>query len=160
MSKRDDALAVALKEVGVKESPAGSNWGPRVSEYLKSAGLTVPAPWCLAFVHWCFAQVGVDLAGHGLVQAFDDWAKANGDLVDRPLEGDIICYDWNNDHWDDHTGIIVKVLALRWKGKAFAGWVKTVEGNTAVGNDSNGGEVMIRYRWIVGFGAKYARVKG
>lgn len=157
LSKREQALRIALKEVGVKEHPPGSNWGPRVSQYIKSTGYNFPLPWCLAFVHWCYEKVGVELGGKALVQAFDNWAKDNGYLVSRPRRGDIVCYDFDNNNWDDHVGIVAKVLALRWSpsGK-FVGWVKTVEGNTASGNDANGGQVQIRYRWIKS--ARFARI--
>lgn len=155
------ALATALAEVGTKEVPSGSNWGPRVSQYLKSVGISFPAAWCLAFVHWCYHRNGYELAGYGLVQSFVNWATKNGAIVARPFKGDIVCYDWNSDRWHDHVGIVVKVLALRWRGKAFAGWVKTVEGNTspdARGSQSNGDGVYIRYRWVKS--CKFARVKG
>lgn len=156
------ALERAKKEVGVKEQPPGSNWGPRVSTYIKSTGYNFPLPWCLAFVHWCYAIEGKELGGRALVQAFDNWAGQNGYLVthpERPLKGDIVCYDWEANNWDDHVGIVDKVLALRYsKDGNFIGWVRTVEGNTAFGNDSNGGQVQIRYRWIKS--AKFARIPG
>jgi hypothetical protein len=148
MAKRHQALEIARKELGVTENPRGSNWGPRVSQYLKSAGILFPAPWCMAFVHWAFERAGVHLSGAASVQRFHDWANKNGYIVKRPFKGDVVCYDWNADNWDDHVGFVDRVLAIRWRGNAFAGWVKTIEGNTAVGNDSNGGKVMVRYRWI------------
>ena len=47
-------------------------------------------------------------------------------------------------NWDggvpDHIGIVEKSLG--------GGQFQTVEGNTAVGNDSNGGEVMRRVRYL------------
>lgn len=155
---RVKALKTALSEQGVKEQPPHSNWGPRVKQYLASVGLDFPAPWCMAFVHWCYAQNGKRLGGYGLVQAFDNWAQLNGYIVVRPRRGDILCYDWEPNNWDDHVGIVVRVLALRWRGGKFKGWVRTIEGNTSPDNDSNGGEVMIRYRWIET--AKFARIPG
>jgi hypothetical protein len=152
------ALDRAKKEIGVTESPPNSNWGPRVSQYIRSTGYDFPLPWCLAFVHWCYDREGFHLGGKALVQAFDNWAYQNGFLVKRPLKGDIVCYDWEGNNWDDHVGIVDKVLALRWRGDKFVGWVRTVEGNTSYGNDSNGGKVMIRYRWINH--AKFARIPG
>lgn len=159
LSIREAALRFAITQLGVTEHPPNSNSGPQVTAYLRSAGITTPAPWCLAFVHYSYlAGAKFSLPGGALVQAFDDWATKVGDIVQRPLRGDLVCYDWNGDHWDDHVGIVVKVLALRWRGKTFSGWVKTIEGNTAVGNDSNGGQVMYRYRWIAS--ARFARVPG
>jgi len=45
----------------------------------------------------------------------------------------------NGDGRFDHTGIFVRWIEV---GKTF----ESIEGNTAVGNDSNGGNVMLRTR--------------
>lgn len=144
------ALNSALLDVGVKEHPPGSNWGARVAQYLRAAGIDFPAPWCAAFVTFHLKKVGfrVSTPGPASVESWVQWASRHGKLVARPYRGDIVCYDWNADNWYDHMGFVVRVLALRWRGSVFVGYVRTVEGNTSVGNDSNGGEVMIRYRWI------------
>jgi len=47
-------------------------------------------------------------------------------------------FDWNKDGRYDHTGLFVK-----WIDKDT---FETIEGNTAIGNDSNGGQVMKRRR--------------
>jgi len=47
-------------------------------------------------------------------------------------------FDWNADGRYDHTGLFVRWI----NEKEF----ETIEGNTAVGNDSNGGNVMKRVR--------------
>lgn len=145
------ALKVAQAKVGIREVPPGSNWGVAVSRILWSVGIHSPAPWCLAFVHYCFELGGKTLGGGGLVQAFQDWAVANGEIVTRPYAGDCVCYDWDSDGWADHVGIVEKVLALRWKGRVFAGWVATVEGNTSsgvLGSQSDGDGVYRRRRWV------------
>jgi lysozyme family protein len=52
-------IEVAAAEVGVRESPIGSNRGPRVDLFIQSVGLDPTEdsfPWCMCFVHWCFAQ--------------------------------------------------------------------------------------------------------
>lgn len=156
------ALERAITQLGVTEHPAGSNDGPEIRKYRASVSPGLPpGPWCMYFVHWCFAP-WVKLGGWGSVQAFTEWVKRTDDLtipVGRPLRGDIVAYDWDGPgNWYDHVGIVEKVLALRWRGKVFAGWVQTVEGNTSVGNDSNGGMVMRRRRWIKK--ATFARVIG
>jgi hypothetical protein len=51
--------------------------------------------------------------------------------------GDVALYDWERDGVVDHFGLIYTVA-----GSAF----RAIEGNTAIGNDSNGGEVMVRSR--------------
>lgn len=139
------ALAVAKRELGVKESPPGSNWGPRVSVYLSNIGLP-PAPWCAAFVEWCLEQVGWN-RGPWRTGYCPDWVQAaeSGMLGMRvlgpdemPAPGDLALYDWQRDRVADHVGIIEEVGGL----SVFT----AIEGNTAVGNDSNGGQVMRRLR--------------
>ena len=150
LPKRVQAMEHALRDVGVTEHPPNSNWGPRVSQYLRAAGINVPAPWCAAFVTYHLRAVGYDVKtpGPASVENWVQWASKHGMIVARPFRGDLVCYDWNADNWYDHIGFVVRVLALRWRGKTFAGLIKTVEGNTSFGNDSNGGKVMIRYRWV------------
>lgn len=50
LAKRQSVLDWFLGEYrkGVKEVPDGSNWGPRVKDYLINCGLG-PNPWCMAF---------------------------------------------------------------------------------------------------------------
>ncbi len=140
------ALAVARRELGVKESPAGSNDGPRVRVFLRNLGLP-PAPWCAAFVEWCLEQVGWE-RGPWRTAYVPDWVAA-GEAGERgmrvlgtdelPRPGDLACYDWPlQDQVADHIGIVESVTGPT--------TFRAVEGNTAVGNDSNGGEVMLRTR--------------
>ena len=56
MATANEILAVARKELGVKESPAGSNR----TKYGAWYGLD-GQPWCMMFVQWVFDQAGVEL---------------------------------------------------------------------------------------------------
>ena len=82
------------------------------------------------------------------VGQFLNWAGGVGDIVTRPFRGDLVCYRWDADNWPDHIGFVERVLALRWKGKAFVGWVSVIEGNTSLTSNDNGGKVMRRRRWV------------
>jgi len=146
---RQRALDVAIKEIGVKEHPPNSNWGPKVRQYLAAAGWSTPAPWCAAFVCWCYRQAGRKLTfpNRASVGFFLAWAQKNGREVKRPMKGDLVCYRWGSDSWPDHIGFVERTRIIRWLGGRFVGYVVTVEGNTAVGNDANGGKVMRRRRW-------------
>ena len=53
MATAKEILAVARKELGYTESPAGSNR----TKYGKWFGLD-GHPWCMMFVQWCFRQAG------------------------------------------------------------------------------------------------------
>lgn len=131
MNIRERALRIAQTQVGVKEDPPGSNWGPKVRRYLAAAGIKVPAPWCAAFVTWCYAQAGKKLTfpNRASVGFFEDWAKKEGFLVTKPQRGDLVVYRWDDDDWPDHIGFIEKVTAIKWNSKEFAGRATTIEGN-------------------------------
>ena len=146
------ALAQAVKYIGVKEHPPGTNKGPQIDVWQKRTNGITGYPWCAAFI-WCmFDDVGKKLhfTGPALVQNWVLWGKAMGHNVLRPLRGDVVCYDWDAGGWADHIGIVEKVLALRWRKDKFVGWIRAIEGNTSAGNDSNGGQVQRRWRWVNG----------
>lgn len=127
-------LEIAEKEVGYKESPAGSN----KTKYGKWYGLDGYA-WCVMFVQWVFAQAGVSLpARTASCTVLRNYAKQAGQWVTSGYQpGDVVIYDWGGDGVPDHCGIVQS---------AGTSTLTAIEGNTAVGNDSNGGEVMVRER--------------
>ena len=149
MALRHDALEVARKFVGTRENPPGSNWGFWVSKFLASAGIKTPAPWCAAFVCYCYKVAGRPLTfpNRASVGYFQQWLEKNGYIVKRPLSGDVVCYNFDSDDWPDHMGIVDRVLAIRWKDGKFIGWIQVIEGNTSLTNQADGGRVMVRRRW-------------
>ena len=132
-------VEIAKKEIGEKETPINSN----NSKYNKWFGLP-NLPWCGMFVSWCYAQAGFPLPKIGFSKGFAGcqtavaYFKKNNQITTEPKEGDIVFYDWNGDGRYDHTGLFVKWIT--------ASTFEAIEGNTAVGNDSNGGTVMRRIR--------------
>ena len=134
MATAKDILAVARKELGVKESPAGSNR----TKYGTWYGLD-GQPWCMMFIQWVFAQAGVELpVKTASCGTFMRAAQAAGRWVTSNYQpGDVVIYDFPGGGVTDHCGIVVTPLTTG---------VRTIEGNTGVGNDSNGGEVMERSR--------------
>lgn len=151
MTTREAALRAAVGEIGVTEHPAGTNSGPRVNQYLASAGIGPGYPWCMAFVNWCYRQAGTDIEHphEASVGFFEDWARTNGYLVEKPARGDIVCYRFDADNWPDHVGIIEEAGPTR---------LVTIEGNTAIGDDANGGKVMRRTRSYTR--TRFARIPG
>jgi len=157
---RERALEVALAEAaaGVHEI-GGNNRGPMVAAFLRSCGIEVPAAWCMAFVHWCYLRVGLVLGGGASVGNFQAWGAANGDVVTRPLRGDVGSWDYTGDHWADHVFIVERVLSLGpW------GWLlSTVEGNTSsgvAGSQADGDGVYRRTRRIPRGQLVFARIPG
>ena len=71
--------------------------------------------------------------------AFWNHAKKLGMTVKKGSQkpGDLVLYDFNGNGTPDHIGIVVQVLKNS---------IKAVEGNTGIGNDTNGGEVLVRER--------------
>lgn len=143
-SIREQAYELAKGKIGVKESPVNSN----KVEFSEWFGIVTP--WCMEFVSWAFATAGSkDIFAPGqrwdYVPAFLNDAKAGKfglKIVRDPIRGDLVCYDWPGESpgIPDHVGIFEA-----WVNQA-AGTFTAIEGNTLVGNDSNGGEVMRRSR--------------
>lgn len=136
-------LDIARAELGTKESPAGSNKVKYNTEYYGREvydglwGTTFP--WCAVFVWWCCKKAGVQLpiktASCGTLMAS---AKTHQMWVTSGFKpGDIVIYDFPKGADTDHCGIVET---------AGGASVVSIEGNTAIGNDSNGGEVMRRTR--------------
>ena len=140
-------LNVARGELGVTESPAGSN---RVKYNTAYYGREVSGnayPWCCAFLWWVFRQAGAsDLFFGGNQTAYCptllDFHKKQRVTDYQP--GDIIFFNFNGRGNAAHVG-----LCELWDGKR----ITTIDGNTGSGNEANGGAVMRRTRdkkYIVG----------
>lgn len=140
---RVKALIEARKDVGMKESPAGSNICP-ISKWYRMTG-----PWCAMAVTYWYVQAGSKGFQRGSRWAYCPYilqAAIRGDhglaITRNPKQGDIVLFDWDNDRIADHVGI------LRSDGVDSNGNFKTIEGNTSQSSNSNGGEVMNRDRNI------------
>lgn len=164
---RHAALSRAETFAGkVTENPPGSNRGPLIDKWNMDAIGQVAVYWCASFVHGMFKLAGFFLPGGASVWAIKEAGRKSGWIVKRPRKGDIACFELHGAFaYDDHVGIVRRVLALRWSGDTFTGWVETVEGNTSAQNDpsgsqSNGGGVFVRRRWIRNTPAVFVRVPG
>lgn len=135
----NEIVRVAEKEIGTIEKPQNSN----KTKYGKWFGFDGVA-WCGMFVSWCYATAGFPLPKIGFTKGFAGcqtavaYFKKMNQITTKPVAGDIVFFDWNKDGRYDHTGIFVNWL----NDSEF----ETIEGNTAIGNDSNGGQVMRRKR--------------
>ena len=127
-----DVLNIACGQLGVTESPAGSNR----TKYGKWMGLD-GQPWCMSFVQWCFHQAGTPLPHKtGSCSALLNWYQKNRPdcVVKDPQPGDIAIFTFG------HTGIVEKALP---------GSGMCIEGNTSPGqsgSQDNGGGVYRRQR--------------
>lgn len=127
-----DVLNIACGQLGVTESPAGSNR----TKYGKWMGLD-GQPWCMSFVQWCFHQAGTPLPHKtGSCSALLNWYQKNRPecVVKDPRPRDIAIFTFG------HTGIVERALP---------GSVMCIEGNTSPGqsgSQDNGGGVYRRQR--------------
>lgn len=147
------SLVVAATQVGVMEQPPGSNRGPQVDEYLKSVGLHPESdsyPWCAAFVYWTFqkaaAQLGRENPCIRTAGVLDHWNRAGRAGITRILPAHVA---------DDFSLLkpgLIFVISME-RGKGHMGIVEdfrndrlvTIEGNTNLPGDRDGGGVFRRH---------------
>ena len=137
----------ARAQIGTIESPAYSNWGPEIGEWIKYTGYSGPVYWCGCFV--CYAVVKIGGAnipqrirlGYHLNIVADAKAGANGlhaVSVADAQPGDIVAFDFQ------HIALVVE----KYDG---SGYLSTIDGNTSAtdaGSQSNGGGVFPKRRAI------------
>lgn len=134
-------VKTAQKELGVTENPPNSNQ----TKYGTWFGFNGVA-WCGIFCSWVYATAGRNLEGYGYSKGFAGCqtlyveALKRKEITTDPKPGDLVLFDWNEDKRFDHVGIFVK-----WVDE-IKGIFETIEGNTSINNDSNGGNVMTRRR--------------
>jgi len=137
-------LEKAISYLGVKESPPNSNNTIFGSWY----GVNYQ-PWCAIFVTYCDQLGGKPCKSfvRGSRYAYVPYVVSDArnkqnwlSVPDTPKPGDLVCFDWARDGTFDHIGIFEA-----WAGSSPSAFT-SIEGNTSVGNDSDGGEVMRRSR--------------
>lgn len=133
----DAVLDLAAGEVSrrVREVPKNSNSGPRVNEYLSSAGLGPGNAWGCAFVYWCFREASRTRRRPNpmpkTARSSNHWqlaAEVGGGRVERSTAvnnpgairpGMVFIMDWGEGV--GHTGFVEEVEG---------GLITTIEGNT------------------------------
>ena len=138
MNGRNVAL-LAATQVGISENPPSSNNVRYNTWYYGREVSGSSYPWCMVFVQWVYAQLGVALpqrtASCGALmraaQMSGQWVTADY----RP--GDVVIYDFPGGAATDHCGIVESVTDSG---------VVAIEGNTGSGSDADGGQVQRRSR--------------
>ena len=130
----EKVIQIARGEIGYKESPAGSN----KTKYGAWYGMN-GQPWCMMFVQWCFAHAGNPLPYKtASCSALMRWAVEKGRWVTSDYKpGDVLLFDFGHDGDPDHVGIF---------DHYEAGKLVSIEGNTSITSNDNGGAVMERSR--------------
>lgn len=141
-------ISTARAELGVTESPAGSN---RVKYWDLFGPEWQGQPWCCAFLAWVFSTAGERMAffGGGRTASCSvllRWYREQGLTV--PVEkvqvGDIVLLNFHGGKDPEHCGLVVE------KGKLAGTW-HTIEGNTSPGlegSQDNGGCVALKLRSV------------
>ena len=146
--KASELIAIARAEIGTVESPYGSNNVKYNTEYYGQEvydGLWGTAfPWCCSFVWWCFRKAGASELFYGGDRTAGcttlmEYHKRAGNFITSDYRpGDLALFTWSNDpSTAEHIGIIETVTPSG---------VITIEGNTSVTSNDNGGKVMARER--------------
>jgi hypothetical protein len=143
MATPEDVLKIARSYIGVKEYPAHSN-KTMFGDWYGWNGVA----WCAIFVSYCFYRAKMSLAairppntkGFAYCPYGVEYFKKKEKLDQTPQVGDIVFFDWDKDAVANHVGIVEKVLS--------PSKVVCIEGNTSYTDNSNGGEVMRRTRYL------------
>lgn len=115
MSPGELALAEYVRQLGVSESPLGSNRTPFGVWYGTNG-----VPWCAILASYCFHTAGVELCagyaytgckpgkGCAWVPSILHWLRERGWFIEKtetPRPGDLVMYDWDGGI-ADHIGIV------------------------------------------------------
>lgn len=151
MSLQAVTLGVAICEADHKVVEEGTNWGPRVREYLRNCDppINVAAPWCAAFLAFVsdVAARGLGVANpldsvrlEAYVQSYYQWAKEGGRLISpqESIPGDLVLYNFRNVRWD-HIGLLITP-------PDDLGFMRCVEGNTNDAGSRDGDGVYMKIR--------------
>ena len=122
----------AQTQLGVKESPAGSNSIKYNTWYYGEKVSGDNYPWCAVFVAYCFYKTGYykivsDIPVKENVGSWLNWAKQKGKYKSpksTPKKGYVVCFSWSRKkETADHIGFVLSDI----DGDS----IRTIEGNTS-----------------------------
>lgn len=145
---KDRALLIAATQEaaygGKNLETVKANWGPIVKQYLKSVGINFPAPWCAAFVTWCYGKAYE--AEYRVIRITDkELALARKWLTWRPVKEPArgLLGGWVNKDGTGHVFFITKVEKV-----GPLTFVHTIEGNTNMEGSREGIGIFRRRRLV------------
>lgn len=146
-------IEIARSELGVTESPPGSNRVKYWEDYSDATHCYQGLPWCVAFLWWVFQQAGERMAffGGGKTASCGmllRWYREQGLTVDVSdiQVGDIVILNFHGTKDTEHCGLVTEVN--RWAVTRELMQIQTIEGNTSVnGSQDNGGMVAEKTRY-------------
>lgn len=110
-SRNERVLAIAAKEIGVKEVPGKGN-NPQIVNYHRYAtvdnknGMDDSVPWCASFVAYCLEHAGMGSTNKKNARSYLAWGVST---KHNPMPGDIVVF-WrgSRDGWMGHVGFLVE----------------------------------------------------
>lgn len=145
MATAKEIIDKAISYIGTEENPRYSNNVIFNTDYYGHPVYGDDYPWCVTFVWDIFRMCGASNLFYNGRKTNNCvnvllWGRQEGLVVSEGRMGDLILFDWDNTNVNDadHIGFIVE--------RNPDGSYITVEGNTSLTNNSNGGEVMERRR--------------
>ena len=114
---RAEIVNTARGEIGVKESPMGSNRGKRIEEYQENRPDLRGEPWCASFVSWIVNTSAKKLGIKSPFEKHYEWvedikilAQKKGWLKNahdaQPQTGDLFIVNGDRPRKEDHIGIV------------------------------------------------------
>lgn len=134
-------LDVARCQIGIKEYPPGSNKVLYNTWYYGKEVSGRDYAWCMVFCQWVFDQVGIKLPIRtASCTELMNASKKKGSWVTKSFKpGDLVIFSFTDGKTPSHCGIVED---------ADRHSIVTIEGNTSLTNNDNGGCVMRRTRYI------------
>ena len=134
----NELIEIAKSQIGVKENPPNSNNVKYNTWFYGKEVSGSQYPWCAAFVSWLFRFNQTLCPKTASCANMLEWFEKKGQIVKNPKPGDIVFFKYStNNRRTNHVGIVVSA-----SGKI----INTIEGNTSVKSQDNGGCVMQRNR--------------
>ena len=131
-------VEIARAQIGYVEKPVNQ------TTYGEWFGLN-GVPWCGIGVSWVFFMAGKPLGNIGFPKGFAGcqtavtYFKKHGKIVETPQEGDIVFFAFKKAGVYNHCGIYEAPSAQE-------GYFLSIEGNTSLASNHNGGQWMRRER--------------
>ena len=129
----------AKAELGVCENPPNSNNVKYNTWYYGHEVIGNQYPWCAVFISWLFKpEQGLCKKTASCLEMLE-WFEKRNQIVKEPQAGDIVFFHYStNPRRTNHVGLVVSV---------HGNVINTIEGNTSINSNDNGGKVMQRNRY-------------
>jgi hypothetical protein len=138
------AVKWGLAQAGTAEKPNGSNWGPKISDWIKASGYGSPVPWCQCFANAVAVHGGAPQLRTGYTPSVLAGIGGYKRVTAKEARaGDMVFFKFPGVSGDtcDHVGVLLE--------RPGENTVKDIEGNTSPGNSgsqNNGQGVYVRTR--------------